>query len=233
MSLNNPQKPRESKVMKIVNFAGNAVMLNLLFLLCCIPVVTIGPALSGLYSGVRYIIRGDGPVRGFWDGFKTHFLRMMIAGTVFTAIIAYFVIMINSAYDTWLNYGVFQDILLYAIPAMVPMMLLCALIPLNIYIPYDVTDWLKNGVNLICKAPLWVFVSACMLALPIACVFWLPDIAVLATICLVGFWFTVTAFVSTMFLKDGLIELLETYREEHPEEDSEEESEENEEEEDV
>lgn len=219
MSALDARKPRESKVMKIVNFAGTAVMLNMLFLLACIPVVTIGPALSGLYSGVRYMIRGDGAVRGFWAGFRTNIVRMMIAGVIFTGIIAYFVVMIS--YTIWLKYSVFSIVAAYAIPAMLVMMLLCALVPLNIYIPYSVTDWLKNGVNLICKAPLWVLLTACMLAAPIACVFWLPEIAVISTICLVGFWFTVMAFVSTMFLKDGLIELLETYREENPEEEEE------------
>ena len=78
------RKPRESKVMKIVNFAGTAVMLNMLFLLACIPVVTIGPAFSGLYSGVRYMIRGDGAIRGFRDGFKTNPLRTVPAGIVMT-----------------------------------------------------------------------------------------------------------------------------------------------------
>ena len=216
MSYLSGRKPRESRVMKFVNFAGTAIMLNLLFLLACIPVVTIGPALSGLYSGVRYMIRGDGAAQGFWAGFRTHFVRMMIAGVIFTAIIAYFVIMVNSAYNTLLDYGVWRDIVLYAVPAMVPVMLLCALVPLNIYIPYGVTDWLKNGVNLICKVPIWVLLSACMLIAPIVCVFWLPEIAVLATVCLAGFWFTAMAFVSTMFLKDALIDFLVEYQENEP-----------------
>ena len=207
--------------MKIVNFAGTTIMLNFIFLLACIPVVTIGPALSGLYSGVRYMIRGDGPIRGFWQGFRTHFLRMMISGIIFTAITAYFVVIMEQAVETLEQTGVFRDIVIYAVPAMVPMMLWCALIPLNIYIPYGVTDWLKNGVNLICKAPLWVLLSACMLAAPIVCVFWLPVVAAFATVCLVGFWFTMMAFVSTMFLKDGLIELLDEYREENPDEEEE------------
>ena len=214
----NGRKPKESRVMKFVNFAGTAIMLNLLFLLGCIPVVTIGPSLCGLYSGVRYMIRGDGAARGYWEGFRTRFVRMMIAGVIFTAIAAYFVIMINSAYNTWLEYGVYSDILLFAVPAMVPMMLLCALVPLNVYIPYGVTDWLRNGVNLICKAPVWVLLSACLLSAPIACVFWLPEIAVFSTVCLVGFWFTMMSFVSTMFLKNGLIDLLEEYRENAPDE---------------
>ena len=228
MSYLRGQKPRESKVLKVVNFAGTAIMLNLLFLLACIPVVTIGPALSGLYSGVRYMIRGDGAVQGFWDGFRTHFVRMMIAGVIFTAIIVYFAIMVNSTVNTLLEYGVWRDIVLYAVPAMVPVMLLCALIPLNIYIPYGVIDWLKNGVNLICKAPIWVLLSACLLIAPVVCVLWLPEIAVLASVCLLGFWYTAMAFVSTMFLKDALIDLLVEYRENEPDDEEDEEEEDNE-----
>ena len=221
MRLAQPRKPQESKVMKIVNLAGTAVMLNLMFLLACVPVVTIGPALCGLYSGVRYMIRGDGPARGFWEGFKTNFLRMMIAGVIFTAIIAYFVIMVNGAYNTWLEFGVFRDIIIHSIPAMVPVMLLSALVMLNIYIPYGVTDWLKNGVNLIFKAPIWMLLSAVLLIAPVACLLWASDIFILAIIIFVGFWFAVAAFATTLLLKDSLVDMLLEYREEYPEEEEE------------
>lgn len=217
MRLNNPRKPQESKVMKYVNLAGTAVMLNLLFLLACVPVVTIGPALSGLYSGVRYMIRGDGAARGFWEGFKTRFVRMMVAGAVFTAIIAYFVIILNSAYNTWLEHGVFRDMIVYSIPAIIPVMLLSAMVPLNIYIPYGVTDWLKNGVNLVVKAPHWTLLSAVLLVAPIICLLWASDIFILAIVIFVGFWFALAAFVSTLVLKDPLVDMLIDFREEHPE----------------
>lgn len=221
MRLAQPRKPQESKVMKVVNLAGTAIMLNLMFLLACVPVVTIGPALCGLYSGVRYMIRGDGPVRGFWEGFKTKFLRMVFAGVIFTAIIAYFVIMVNGAYNTWVELGVFRDIVIYSIPAMVPVMLLSALVVLNIYIPYGLTDWLKNAVNLIVKAPVWILLSAVLLIAPVACLLWASDIFILAIIIFVGFWFSVAAFVSTILLKDSLVDMLLEYREEHPEEEEE------------
>lgn len=217
MRLNNPRKPQESKVMKYVNLAGTAVMLNLLFLLACVPVVTIGPALSGLYSGVRHMIRGDGAARGFWEGFKTHFVRMMAAGVVFTAIIAYFTIILNSAYNTWLEHGVFWDMIVYSIPAIIPVMLLAALVPLNIYIPYGATDWLKNGVNLVCKAPHWMLLSAVLLVAPIVCLLWASDIFILGIVIFVGFWFALAAFVSTLVLKDPLVDMLIDFREEHPE----------------
>ena len=218
MRLAQPRKPQESKVMKIVNLAGTAVMLNFLFLLACVPVITIGPALCGLYSGVRYMIKGDGPVRGFWEGFKTNFLRMMFVGLIFTAIIAYFVIMVNGAYNTWVELGVFRDIVIYSIPAMVPVMLLSALVTLNVYIPYGLTDWLRNGVNLIFKAPIWMLLSAVLLIAPVACLLWASDIFILAIIVFVGFWFAVAAFASTLLLKDSLVDMLLEYREEYPEE---------------
>ena len=41
------------KIGRVLSIAGNAVLMNLLFLLCCIPVVTIGQAWSGLLSAVR------------------------------------------------------------------------------------------------------------------------------------------------------------------------------------
>lgn len=222
MRLSQPRKPQESKVMKFVNLAGTAVMLNLLFLLACVPVVTIGPALCGLYSGVRYMIRGEGPARGFWEGFKTNFLRMMIVGLIFTAIIAYFVVVINGAYNTWIEYGVFRDVVVYSIPGMVPVMLLSALVLLNIYIPYDLTDWLKNGVNLIVKAPLWILASTVLLVIPVACLLWANDIFILGIVVFVGFWFALAAFVSTLLLKDALVDMLLDYRQEHPEDEDEE-----------
>lgn len=219
--LNNPKKPRESKVMKYVNLAGSAIMLNLIFLVACLPVVTIGPALSGLYSGVRYMIRGEGPAQGFWEGFKTNFLRMMVAGVIFTAILFYFAVMLNGAYNTWLELGIFRDVVAYAIPAMVPLMLLAALVPLNIYIPYSPVEWLKNGVNLVVKAPLWVLLSGLMLAAPVFCFLFASDIFILGMTVFLGFWSTIAAFVSTLVLKSPLVDMLMLYREEHPEDDEE------------
>lgn len=230
MRLNKPQKSSESKVMKLVNLAGTTVMLNLLFLLACLPIVTIGPALSGLYSGVRYMIRGEGPVRGFWEGFKTHFVRMMIAGVIFTLIFAYFVIILNSAYNTWLEYGVFRDLVVHGVAALMPLMLFAALIPLNIYIPYNTVDWLKNCVNMVFKAPLWLLVSGLMLAAPVISFVFAWDMFFLILVVFVGFWCSLAGFVSTLLLKDTLVDMLLEYRDEHPEDNENQEPQEEEEE---
>lgn len=228
MRLGKPKEQKESKVMKVVNMAGTTIMLNLMFLIACIPVVTIGPAFSGLYSGVRYMIRKDGAAAGFWEGFKTNFVRMMITGVIFTGIMAYMCYQFNGELMAYLGLweGVettLTNVIIHGILGMLPMMLFVSLIPLNIYIPYRVTDWLKNGVNLIFMAPLWVLLSAAMGIFPVACILWMTDIAILGIMIFVAAWFSLLAFISTLFLKDSLIELLELFREEYDYDDEEEE----------
>jgi len=239
LSLEHRKKPQESKVLKFVNLAGYAIMVNFLFLIACAPILlllvafqlptpwsyvvaavsflSVGPAFSGLFSAVRYMIRGDGAARGFWDGVCANWLRMMLTGAVFMGIIVYFVIMVNSAYDTWLNEDNFRDLFVYGIPAMVPLMLFSALIPLNIYIDYSFTDWLKNGVNLCVKAPHWVLLTAVLLWLPVVCLLWIPDIFYMIIVIFVGVWFTLAAFASTLALKNALIDRLLDHKAEYPE----------------
>lgn len=62
----------------------DAVVLSVLFLMCCVPVVTIGPAASALYySCVKYLRRGEsGAYRGFFHAFRDN-LRAGIPATLF------------------------------------------------------------------------------------------------------------------------------------------------------
>lgn len=242
MSLNNSnKKPRESMVMKFVNLAGTAVMLNLAFLVACLPlllfllsnilpapfnqlvrvaaVIVVGPSLSGLYSGVRFMIRKDGPIKGFWEGFRTHFVRSALVGMVITSATVYLFFHINAGFTGWQagETGGLSYMITHSVFALIPAMLLVSLAPLNIYIDYSLTEWLKNGVNLIFKAPHWVLLSTVLLWAPVICLLWVPAVAFYGIVVIVGFWFTLAAFVSTLFLKDALIDLLEEYRDEHPE----------------
>lgn len=253
MALNYHKKPQESKVMKYVNLAGTAIMVNLLFLLACSPVLllflatrlpspwnlvlgavaylTVGPAFSGLFSAVRFMIRGDGAIRGFWEGVCSHPVRMVITGAVFMGILTHLFTQIDMAYQIWVQYDAIGDLILYGVITLVPLAVFTALIPLNIYIGYDAMDWLKNGINLLIKAPHWVLLSALLLWAPVVCLLWIPDIFYMVIVVFVGFWFTLATFVATLMLKNPLIDRLLEHQEEHPELYEEEEEEETEDEE--
>ena len=74
---------------RILAITSNVVMINALFLLCSIPVVTIGQAWCGLYTAIRYAIRGEGWFAGFKVGFKTRFLRGVVSWIVCMLLIVY------------------------------------------------------------------------------------------------------------------------------------------------
>jgi uncharacterized membrane protein YesL len=218
MRLARHENPKESKLMKFINLAGTAIMLNLIFLVACIPVVTIGPAFSGLYSGVRYMIRGDGAIRGFRDGFKTNPLRTVPAGIVMMAAVVYFVINVNAAYNYAMDLGDYVPLIMYGVLAMPVLMIFAAMWPLNIYIDYSAMDWLRNSVNLVVKAPHWVLLSAVVTWAPVVLFFWMPILFWAVAIIFIAAWFSMASFASTLFLKDALVDLKKIYLEQEEEE---------------
>lgn len=61
----------ESPVMQALSSVGSLVLLNVLFLLCCIPIVTIGAAKSALFYACGKLREGEGHLgKTFWRGFK-------------------------------------------------------------------------------------------------------------------------------------------------------------------
>lgn len=72
----------ESKPMQILMQLGDLIILNLLYLLCCIPIFTIGAAQAGLYSGVKTMQDPDDDTyvtTAFFKGFRTGFSQVTIA----------------------------------------------------------------------------------------------------------------------------------------------------------
>lgn len=59
---------------------ADVFVINLCFLLCCVPIVTIGPALIALYTVTLRMVRGnfDQTARDFWQAFREN-LRQGIA----------------------------------------------------------------------------------------------------------------------------------------------------------
>ena len=45
----------ESKPMQILMFVGDLIILNVIFLVCCLPIFTIGAAQAGLYTAMKAI----------------------------------------------------------------------------------------------------------------------------------------------------------------------------------
>lgn len=203
-----------SKLMGFINKAGTVVLQNLLFLACCIPVITIGAAWSGLYSTIRFQIRKDSWFDGFKEGFKTHFLWNTVAWVIcllsgYMALdnVLYYAEYLADGQTAQLGSVIFQlagsGLFLLAV-----LLFVTAMIPVSLYIPGDVNDWLKNTWSLIFHAPLQVLGCAVLMWLPVGLALFLTQYLIPTALIFIAAYFVLAALVMTILLKDPLIRIL-------------------------
>ena len=83
----------DSPLMNFLNKVADIMILNALFILCCLPVFTIGASLSAAYYICYKMIRNEDSyiVKGFFKSFKENFKQatviwlfvLLIAGILF------------------------------------------------------------------------------------------------------------------------------------------------------
>lgn len=85
----------DSKAMRFLSRVSDLLFLNMLFILCCIPIFTIGAAQAGQYRAVLAMQDPDSDYtwpQAFFMGFKDGFWNITIASTIMLVLI-YFVAM--------------------------------------------------------------------------------------------------------------------------------------------
>lgn len=232
------------KLGKAVTIAGNTVMMNLLFLIACLPVVTIGAAWSGLFSAIRYNIRGEKWIDGFRTGYKTRFWRSLLSWVIMIVPILWvlefdLIAMLldeNGAFRLWETFTPGNFVLLAFACIMFLMLsgMLAGLTLLNVYIPTKVGDWVRSAANVVFKYPLRVVVTGLLMWFPLLMVQLLPAYFYISVMIFVVAYFVLVALLITMVMKRPLLDCLQEarnegtlLREEEEEENSQERSEDN------
>lgn len=66
----------DSKPMQILAFVGDLIILNFLFLICCLPIITIGAAQAGLHTAIKVLVDPEddsSPSGAFFRGLVSGF----------------------------------------------------------------------------------------------------------------------------------------------------------------
>ena len=194
-------------------------MINLAFLICCLPVVTIGPAVCGMYAALRYVVRGDGWFTGFVAGIKKNFIRNALVSSLLLIMIVDMAINFNHALGFYLESSDYTMLIIYSVGLLPLLMVFSALWPLNVFIPYESgSDWLKDCFKLLVKAPIQLILVSALMILPVALVLYIPDIGFMMLIVFLGIYYALIGFASILLLKKPLEDRLGEYRETHPQE---------------
>ncbi|HWT73129.1 MAG TPA: DUF624 domain-containing protein [Mobilitalea sp.] len=78
-----------SPLMDFLNTTAQYIALNIVFLLCCVPIITIGPAIAALYQVTLREIRGEHGylIRKFFQHFKEMFLQSFFTFLLLLAVV--------------------------------------------------------------------------------------------------------------------------------------------------
>ena len=192
------------KLRNILDKLGTMVLMNLMFLIASLPIVTIGPAWNALLTAVRYNIRGDKWMDGFKFGYKTRFLRSLISWCGFLFPIYYFVTEISFHWNKERLVPLIAATFVFALISM----FLIALQILNVYVPTKISLWLHNARKLMKTGFIKVLGMAAVFWLPIFLLLLWTEVFALATIVFLAVYYTLAALLTTMALKDNLVDFL-------------------------
>ena len=168
-------------LMRALAIAADLLFLNLLTLLCSLPVLTVGAALSALCNIVQQIVRGEETyvVRSYFRSFKENLVKGSLLGLIFLA----------AAAVIWLDYRVaclYAPPLRFAAAAVGVIVLALALYSFALQARYEnsVGQTLKNAAvlmvayfpttlwMLICTLTLWILsLNFLQYALPLLLMF--------------------------------------------------------------
>lgn len=80
----------ESKPMQILMYLGDLIILNLVYLICCFPIFTIGAAQAGLFNAVKVLQDPEddsSPTAAFFKGFANGFGKVTLAWCLMTVLL--------------------------------------------------------------------------------------------------------------------------------------------------
>lgn len=162
----------DSKFMTFLRMTGDLIILNALFLICSIPLFTIGAAQAGLYTGLRELFDRDGDnssFKSFFRGFKNGF-------SIITAIWSFVLISLSLlSYSIYYLFFAMKDKIVTAkapiIVAIAGVVILCAfsaqLTLFHSKFDCKISLLIRNTIIMVIGFPLKSLIMAIMIYLPI------------------------------------------------------------------
>lgn len=141
----------DGKLMNFITTVCENVLLNLVFLLCCVPIVTAGAALTALYTVQFKQLRGEGGylMKNFFIALGSNFRNATIGTMMFAGISA----VLSFLVTFWYYIGSVFSLAAISLLGLLFLMMLCCMLyfyPLLARHEGGVRMQLKNSMGLAC-----------------------------------------------------------------------------------
>lgn len=199
--------------MTMMRGVGNTMLINIMFLLCCIPVITIGAAWTALFASCRVLIE-DGPcIKTYWKSFITSFKRATLAWLI---LLPCLLLSVMAAVMVWrLRMAGMPLGQMSLVVSVVAIVLVLAIVTMTFlfYSRFECTlrQLLKNGVYMTIGYLVRSVIIALMCWLPIAALFLQTDLFMRGFVVCLLLYFGAAGGLAAWLMKGPLNKLVETF----------------------
>ena len=158
----------DSPAIKFLWKMADLIALNLIWIICCIPVVTIGPSTAAMYCVARDIAKGEWPgiLKTFFKAFKENFKQSLLVFLILLIPIGLIAVYLFFAASGALDHSAWMKMLCY-LGALIIGFIWTYAFPLLSYFDNTLGNTLKNAVLLPLANPFLAVLCTALNLLPV------------------------------------------------------------------
>lgn len=198
----------ESKPMQILMFLGDLIILNVLYIICSIPIFTIGAAQAGLYTALRVLTDPEddsSPAAALFRGFKNGFGAVTVAWGLLELLIV-----VTAFFGFW---GYYNGLPIWiAIVAVSVVALLQSMIPLfHSQFSCTAMQLIRNAFLMSMLHPLRTLGVAVLICLPVVLALWSPYFFMSSGVLWVAIYYSGACLFAATFMKKPFASLIKRF----------------------
>lgn len=190
-----------SKLMRALAALADVFTVNILFIVCCIPVITFGAARAALHTVcTQWIKNEDAGARDFLRAFKTNFFA---ATALWLTMLPIGLLLVLAFYNLWNSTLDNKNTLMIieAVPAIVYLFSLSRIFEIVSWFECRYVQYLRNSILISIAHPISTVLHIVLLVLPLAAFFLRPDIFTMIGLGWVLAYFSIEGLIDAFLSK--------------------------------
>lgn len=204
----------ESKFSQLAMTVADLIILNLLYIVCCIPIFTIGAAQAGLFTGIRVLLdpEDDSSVsKAFFRGFTNGFGKITLVNVILLTVLAGLTVLLAYLLTLMFAGGSRLSVILCIVAMSIVYIIHSVSSPFHATFDCTAGQLLRNSVFVAMAYPLRCIVSAALILIPLAILMIWPHIILGGLIAFAALYYSVAYLMIFSLLKKPFNRLKENF----------------------
>ena len=183
----------ESKFNQLIMMLADLIILNVLYILCCLPIVTIGAAQAGLFTGLRVLLDPEDDrsvAKSFFRGFSSGFGKITLVSTILLIFLGLLSILLTNSLVYMLAGGSSLSTILCIVAMSILYILHSVTAPFHATFDCTPKQLIRNAFFVSMAHPIQSILTAALILLPVAVFLIWPRILLAGMIAFVTLYYS-------------------------------------------